>query len=41
MGKEREREREREKHQCFASCTPPTGDLACNPGMGPDWESNW
>ena len=24
-----------------ASCTPLTGDLACNPGMGPDWESNW
>ena len=19
---------------------PPTGDLACNPGMGPDWESD-
>ena len=19
---------------------PPTGDLACNPGMCPDWESN-
>ena len=19
---------------------PPTRDLACNPGMGPDWESN-
>ena len=24
-----------------ASCTPPTGDLACNPGMCPDWESKW
>ena len=23
-----------------ASCTPPTGDLARNPGMCPDWESN-
>ena len=22
-----------------ASLTPPTGDLACNPGMCPDWES--
>ena len=22
------------------SHTPPTGDLACNPGMSPDWESN-
>ena len=24
----------------FASHVPPTGDLACNPGMCPDWESN-
>ena len=24
-----------------ASCVPRTGDLACNPGMCPDWESNW
>ena len=32
---------EGEKHQCVvASHTPPTGDLACNPGMCPDWESN-
>ena len=37
----RERKREGEKHQCVvASCTPPTGGLACNPGMCPDWESN-
>ena len=37
----REGEREGEKHQCVvASCAPPTGDLACNPGMCPDWESN-
>ena len=36
----REGEREREKHQCVvASRAPPTGDLACNPGMCPDWES--
>ena len=35
-------EREEEKHSCVvASCTPPTGDLACNPGMCPDRESNW
>ena len=28
-----------EKHQCVvASCAPPTGDLAHNPGMCPDWE---
>ena len=37
----REGEREREKHQCVvASCRSPTGDLACNPGMCPDWKSN-
>ena len=33
--------REEEKYQCVvASHMPPTGDLACNPGMCPDWESN-
>ena len=38
----REGEREGEKHKCVvASHTPPTGDLACNPGMCPDWEWNW
>ena len=37
----REEEREGEKHQCVvASQAPPTGDLAHNPGMCPDWESN-
>ena len=37
----REGEREGEKHQCVvASCTPPTGNLAHNPGMCPDWDSN-
>ena len=38
----REGEREEEKHQWggVASHMPPTGDLACNPGMCPDWESN-
>ena len=37
-----EGEREGEKHQSVdASCVPPTGDLSCNPGMFPDWESNW
>ena len=36
-----EGEREGEKHQCVvASRAPPTGDMACNPGMCPDWESN-
>ena len=37
----REGEREREKHKCVvASHAFPTGDLACNPGMCPDRESN-
>ena len=31
-----------EKHQCVVvSHAPPTGDMACNPGMCPEWESNW
>ena len=34
-------EREGGKHQCVvASHTSPTRDLACNPGMCPDWELN-
>ena len=37
----REGEREGEKHQCVvASHVPPSGDLASNSGMCPDWESN-
>ena len=42
----RERRREGEKHQCvrdtLIGCLSgtPTGDLACNPGMCPDWEWN-
>ena len=37
----REGEREREKHQCVvASHMAPTRDLACNPGMCPNWELN-
>ena len=37
----KEGEREGEKHQyVIASCAPPTGNLACNLGMCPDWESN-
>ena len=37
----RERRREGEKHQCVvASHTPPTGDLARNPSLCPDQESN-
>ena len=30
-----------EKYRLVAFYTPPTGDLAHNPGMCPDWESNW
>ena len=34
-------ERKGENHQCVvASHTPPSGDLACNPDMCPEWESN-
>ena len=37
----REGETEGENHQCVvASSAPPTGDLAGNPDMCPDWESN-
>ena len=37
----KEGEREGEKHQCVvASLASPTGDLARNPGMCPDWDSN-
>ena len=39
--KGREGEREGEKYQCVvASHVAPTGDLAHNPGMCPDWELN-
>ena len=31
----------RERHQLVASRVPPPGDLAQNPGMCPDQESNW
>ena len=34
------RKRGRETSIVVASCTPPPGDLALNPGMCPDWESN-
>ena len=37
----REGQRAGEKHQCaVATGAPPTGDLAHNPGVCPDWESN-
>ena len=36
-----EKGREGEKHQCVvASWVPSSGDLTCNPGMCPVWESN-
>ena len=42
LEKGREGEREGEQHQwVVASQVAPTGDLAHNPGMRPDWESNW
>ena len=43
-GKEKEMQRNfkvQENHWSFASHTPPTRDLADNPGMCPDWEWNW
>ena len=41
LDREREEEREGEKYQCVAAFhTPLAGDLACNPGMCPNWESN-
>ena len=37
----REGERKGDKQQCaVASGAPPAGNLACNPGMCPNWESN-
>ena len=37
----REGEREGERNQrVVACCVPTVGDLAHNPGMYPDWESN-
>ena len=40
-GREKEGEREGEKHQCvIVSRMPLIEDLACNPGMYPDWELN-
>ena len=40
-GEGREKEKERNIHvRLLTSRTPPTGDLAGNPGMCSDWESN-
>ena len=38
-GKEGKRQREKHQH-VVTSRAPPTGDLASNSGMCPDWESN-
>ena len=41
---EKDRERNidvREIHRLVAFLMPPSGDLAHNPGMCPDWELNW
>ena len=35
-----EKERQEDHHCVVASHVAPTGDLACNLGMCPDWESN-
>ena len=34
------RKKGRETSMYGSSCVPPTGDLAHDPGMCPDWESN-
>ena len=39
-GKGREKERERNINVWLPLTHPPNGDLACNPGMYPDWELN-
>ena len=36
----REGGREGEKHQCVVASQAHYGNLACNPGVCPDWESN-
>ena len=38
--RERGREGERETSMCGCLLHAPNGDLTCNPGMCPDWESN-
>ena len=35
-----ERKKGRESSMCGCLCAPPTGTLAYNPGMFPDWESD-
>ena len=40
-GERREKERKKNISVWVPLTCPLTGDLACNPGMCPDWESNW
>ena len=40
LGQREGREKERETSMCGCLLCAPTGDLPCNPGMCPDWESN-
>ena len=40
-GEGREKERERNINVWLPLNIPPTGDLARNPGMCPDWEMSW
>ena len=37
----REKEQEGNINVWLPLTHPPMGVLACNPGMCPDWESNW
>ena len=37
----REKERKRNIDVWLSLVHPPNGDLACNPGMCSNWESNW
>ena len=39
--RKRVREEERRRETSMCGCASPTGDLARNPGMYPEWESNW
>ena len=41
LKREEGREKETETAVCGCLSRAPTGDLAPNPGMCPDWESNW
>ena len=40
-GEGKEKDKERNIHVWLPLAWPPTGDLAYNPGMCPDWELNW